>query len=155
MFPPAGRTYSADFEKVARDSEPSFLDSTIKGSPLLLFVIYNTRKRAAASEGDVLGILSLGCAMENMWLMAESLGIGFQIMSTFTGDLIEKEVKQLLSIPDNMKISFACRLGYPLSPAFKYLRVRRDLADFSHHNQFGTRLKRSGPCDHYIINLVA
>ena len=30
------------------------------------------RKRAPASEGDALGIMSLGCVMQNMWLMAES-----------------------------------------------------------------------------------
>ena len=33
------------------------------------------------SPGDVLGMMSLGCVMENMWLMAESLGIRFHILA--------------------------------------------------------------------------
>lgn len=48
-------------------------------SPVLLVVVYVPGKRAPASEGDFLGIISLGCAMENMWLTAESLGIGLHI----------------------------------------------------------------------------
>jgi nitroreductase len=76
----------------------------------VLIVVYDTRKRAPASEGDFLGIMSLGCVMENMWIMATSLGIGFQIMS-----------------------------GYPSSKGSKYLRVRRNVEDFTHHNKFGSK----------------
>jgi hypothetical protein len=36
-----------------------------------------------------------------------------------------------------MKIAFACSLGYPAEPANPYLRVRRELEDFVHHNEFG------------------
>jgi len=101
--------------------------------------VYDSRKRAPASEGDVLGVLGLGCVMENMWLVAQELGVGFQIMSVF-GDYrgVGEEVKRILGIPDYMKISFACRLGYPASaPARKSLRVRRDVGTFAHHNRFG------------------
>ena len=48
----------------------------IVSSSAILFILYDPSRRAPASEGDFLGILSLGCAMENMWLMANSLGIG-------------------------------------------------------------------------------
>ncbi len=67
---------------------------------MLLIVIYDARKRAPASEGDVLGLISLGCVMENMWLMAHVLGIGFQVMSVFSGDLEEEKVKKILEIPE-------------------------------------------------------
>jgi nitroreductase len=140
MFPPAWRTPGADFDEVARNSELAALRETMKDCPLVLIVLYDPSRRAPASEGDVLGILSLGCAMENMWLMAQSMGIGFQIMSTFSGNLIEKQVKPILGIPELLKISFAVRLGYPKAAAFKYLRVRRDMEDFAHHNRFGARL---------------
>ena len=140
MFPAAWRTPGAKFDEVARESGPSFLRDTIKDSPTVLIVAYDARKRAPASDGDVLGFISLGCAMENMWLMAQSLGIGCQIMSVFSGNAVEKQVKQILDIPEYMKIGFAARLGYPASAAFKYVRVRRDLADFAHHNRFGARL---------------
>jgi nitroreductase len=106
---------------------------------VLLIVIYDPKKRAPASEGDVLGFMSLGCVMENMWLMAQSLGIGFMIMSVFSADSIEDEVKRVLNIPENVKIAYACRLGYPVSAPAKYLRVRRDVEDFTHCNRFGDR----------------
>ena len=91
----------------------SFLRETIRGSPVVLVVIYDPEKRAPASEGDVLGFMSLGCVMENMWLMAQALGIGFTIMSVFSANSMETEVKRVLHIPENLKIAYACRLGYP------------------------------------------
>jgi nitroreductase len=138
MFPPSWRT-PGDWSKVARESEPSALDHTIKGSPTVLIVIYDTRKRAPASEGDVLGFISLGCVMENIWLTAQALGISLQIMSVFSGDLVEEEVKKILQIPEHMGIAYAVRLGYPVSKPSQPLRVRRDVAELAHHNQFGNR----------------
>jgi hypothetical protein len=60
-------------------------------------------------------------------------------MSVFSANAVEKEVKRILDIPENMKIAFACRLGYPISAPIKYLRVRRDVEDFAHHNRFGNK----------------
>jgi nitroreductase len=77
--------------------------------------------------------------MENMWLMANSLGISFHVVSALGTGPIAKEVKKILNIPDRLKIPFAFRLGYPVSSPAKYLRVRRDVEDFSHHNQYGNR----------------
>ncbi len=136
MFPPSWRT-PGDWHKISQESEPSSLGDNIKGSPMLLIVIYDPRKRAPASEGDVLGAMSLGCVMENMWLMAQELGIGFHILSVFSGNAMEREVKQILEVPEWMKIAFGCRLGYPASKPAKYLRVRRNVESFSHHNHFG------------------
>jgi nitroreductase len=136
MFPPTWTDPSKVDEAVR---ETSFLNRTIRSSPVLLIVIYDPKKRAPASEGDVLGMMSLGCVMENMWLVAQSLGIGFMIMSVFSADSIENEVKRVLNIPENVKIAYACRLGYPVSAPAKYLRVRRDVEDFTHHNRFGNR----------------
>jgi nitroreductase len=109
----------------------------MKGSPTMLVVVYDTRKRAPASEGDVLGTLSLGCVMENMWLMAQRLGIGFQIMSVFSGPE-QKEIKKVLKIPEHLAVSFAIRLGYP-SVGSPYLRVRRDSESFTYRNVYGKR----------------
>ena len=137
-FPPLWRD-PAKLDEVARESTPSSLKDTIRNSPVLLIVIYDSRKRAPASAGDVLGFISLGCVMENMWLMARSLGISLQIMSVFSADKVEKEVKRVLHIPEYMKIAFASRLGYPISMPAKYLRVRRDVEDFTHYNRFGNK----------------
>jgi len=137
-FPPSWRD-PAKLEEVVRESAQQHLSQTINGSPTLLIVVYDSRKRAPASKGDVLGLLSLGCLMENMWLVAQSLGIGFQVMSVFSGELVERSVKRLLGIPEHMKIAYAIRLGYPIRKQTSYLRVRRDMAGVVHHNQYEAR----------------
>ena len=57
-------------------------------------------------------------------------------MSVFAaeGD-VEKQLKELLSIPDNQKIAFAIRLGYPVITT-DYLRVRRNVEEFAFLNGF-------------------
>ena len=137
MFPPDWVDPSKIAE-VVRKATPMPLTQSIRGCPTLLIVIYDSRKRAPASHGDVLGFMSLGCVMENMWLMAQSLGISLQILSAFAAPPVESEIKKLLGFPEYMKIAYTCRIGYPTSAA-KYFRVRRDIEDFTHHNQFGNK----------------
>jgi len=139
MFPPAWRTPEAKPDKAANDETVSRFGKVIQTSPALLIVVYDPRKRAPASEGDFLGIISLGCLMENMWLMASSLGVGCHVMSVLSADPVEKEVKKILNIPKHLKIAFTFRLGYPISTTGKYLRVRREVEDFTHHNRFGSK----------------
>ncbi|MCX6001270.1 MAG: nitroreductase family protein [Chloroflexi bacterium] len=138
MFPLSWR--NPDFKLSEAEKKAVWpLDKSFPTGPVLLIVVYDPDKRAPASEGDFLGIISLGCVMENMWLMANSLGIGFHIMSVLGADPVAKEVKRILDIPKQLKIAFACRLGYPVSEPAKYLRVRRDVEDFTHHNRFGNK----------------
>jgi len=135
-FPQSWRDPSK-LDDAVRENAHQHLSQTINGSPTLLIVVYDSRKRAPASKGDFLGILSLGCLMENMWLVAESLEIGFQVMSVFSGEAVERSVKRLLGIPEHMRIAYAVRLGYPLRKPAKYLRVRRDVEGVAHHNRYG------------------
>ena len=135
-FPPDWRD-PARLDKAVHESRPSPLNQRVRGSPMLLIVVYDARKRAPASEGDVLGFISLGCVMENMSLMAQSVGISVQVLSVFSGDAVEKEVKRILNVPEYMKVAFALRLGYPVSAPVRSLRVRRDAERFTHHNRFG------------------
>ena len=67
------------------------------------------------------------------------MGIGFQVMSVFSGELVERSVKRLLSIPEHMKIAYAIRLGYPIHKPTPYLRVRRDIDAIAHHNRYGAK----------------
>ena len=136
-FPPAWREASK-LDQAVKDVRPSPLSYAIKDSQSILIILYDSRKRAPASEGDVLGFLSLGCVMENMWLMAQSLGIGFQIVSTFSNEPVAKELKKILDIPSYMVIGFSVRLGYPPQQG-KYLRVRREIKDFTHLNKYGNK----------------
>ena len=106
--------------------------------PALLIVLYDRSRRAPASEGDFLGIMSIGCVLENMWLMASSLGIGFHVVSSLSGYYAEGEIRRILNIPAHLSIAVSFRLGYPKTPV-NYLRVRRDTGDFVHHNNFGNK----------------
>jgi nitroreductase len=124
--------------QVARETPPMPVTQYLRGSPMLLIVLYDSRKRAPASAGDVLGFMSLGCLMENMWLMAQSLGVSLQIISSFATAPIEQEIKHLLGVPEPHKIAFTCRLGYPTAP-IKTLRVRREIEDFTRHNNFANK----------------
>jgi len=135
QFPQSWRD-ATKIDSAVKNLSPSPLSYTIKDSPSVIILLYDSRKRAPASEGDILGFLSLGCVMQNMWLMSESLGVGFQIMSAFSSETIADKIKQTLNIPNHLNIAFAIRLGYPVSQN-RYLRVRRDIDDFTHHNKFG------------------
>ncbi|HXD78606.1 MAG TPA: nitroreductase family protein [Puia sp.] len=106
--------------------------------PMLVLMLYNPARRAPASAGDFLGVMSLGCVLENMWLVSASLGLGLHVVSALSGETVEPAVKTLLHIPDQLRIAIAFRLGYPLA-APDYLRVRRDTGDFVHFNRFGRK----------------
>ncbi len=134
MFPPSWRNPDFRLDEIDEE-EIASTQRPMPASPILLLVVYDPSRRAPGSEGDFLGIVSLGCVMENMWLTAESLGIGLHIVSSLSS---EPEVKKILGIPDDLSIAFSCRLGYPVSEPAKYLRVRRDVKDFTHHNRFAT-----------------
>ena len=138
QFPPSWRKPNITEKDIARDDHNSFMGEEIKSSPVLAIVLYDFTKRAPASEGDFLGAISLGCVMENMWLMANSLGIGFHILSALSEGGIEKKLRKMLNIPNNMKIAYSFRLGYPVSSE-KYLRVRRPVKGFTHTNIYTTK----------------
>jgi nitroreductase len=133
MFPPEWR--DPDFALKATDQDAiASRQRALSDSPVLLVVVYDPSTRAPASEGDFLGIISLGCVMENVWLAAESMGIGVQIVSSLGSG---PEVKRILGIPEELVVAFSVRLGYPLSEPAEYLRVRRNVEDFTHINQYG------------------
>ncbi len=140
MFPPSWLSPGAEPEKPA-DLEHGFLDATMRSCPVVLIVVYDTRRRAPASEGDFLGIMSLGCVLQNIWLVAEELGLGLQVMSVFSAGHVEDELRRILSIPEHLKIAFACRIGYPAAPPGRYLRVRREIPRFAHRNSYGAQLQ--------------
>ena len=138
MFPPFMRNPGGKIDAETGEQLAAFQSRLIQTSSALIIVLYDPSKRAPASEGDFLGIISLGCVMENMWLMASSLGIGFHVVSAISSPPVAKEIVNLLHIPKNFQIAFSARLGHPAGPV-KYLRVRREIKDFTHHNSFGNK----------------
>ena len=139
MFPPSWLNPHAEPEEAA-DLEHGFLDNTMRSCPVVLIVVYDTCRRAPASEGDFLGIMSLGCVLQNIWLTAEELGLALQVMSVFSAGHVQDQLRGILSIPDHLKIAFACRIGYPAVTPGRYLRVRREIRQFTHRNVYGSHL---------------
>ncbi|MFX1371328.1 MAG: nitroreductase family protein [Promethearchaeota archaeon] len=138
-FPPVLRNPDLKLDNSTRTELASFMGRSIQSTSILLIIIYNPLKRAPASPGDFLGIIGLGCVIENMWLMAHSIGIAFHIISSLNMDVVEKEIKTLLNIPNQLKIAFGVRLYYALSTSSKYLRVRREIEDFVYYNKFNQK----------------
>jgi len=128
QFPPEWLSDDAQQGKLIEP--PSPLGEQVEHGPALLIVTYDPSCRAPASDGDFLGAISLGCMIENMWLMATAFGVDFHIISSLANEPLATNVKQLLGIAPNLAIALSCRLGYPLGDEPARLRVRRDLTDF-------------------------
>jgi nitroreductase len=133
MFPASW--HEPDAERTAGSgARHIYLGRTISACAALLIVVYDRRMRQ--SEGDTLGIMSLGCVMQNLWLMAESLGISMQILSAVGEHEIADRVRDILAVPRHMSIAFAARLGYPATASESHYRVRRRIEDFTHRNRY-------------------
>lgn len=140
MFPAAWmnpKIKKADISSFDRDL---FMQKEFSSTPVLSIVLCDPSRRAPASGGDFPGIISLGCVMENMWLMANSLGISFHIVSSLSNGPIEKSIKKLLNIPKNLIIAYSFRPVYAGKP-YKYLRLRREVSDFTYDNKYGENIK--------------
>jgi nitroreductase len=132
MFPAAWQT--PDFKADALEqSGISSRQRALLAAPVMLVVVYDPSRRAPASEGDFLGIISLGCLMQNLWLEAEALGLGVQIVSSLAD---AGSLKDILGIPEDLRVAFSVRLGYPVREPDDYLRVRRDVEDFAFYNRY-------------------
>jgi len=143
MFPPSWLNPEEPLSG-ADAPEHALLGHAISSAPLVMIVLHDSTRRAPASEGDVLGMISLGCVMQNMWLMAEALGISMQILSVLSGQQVEEELRRILEFPEHLKVAFGARLGYPLEPPESALRVRRDIGDFTHRNSFAASYEDHG-----------
>ena len=89
---------------------------------------------------------SMSAAFIQMILAATSLGFGTQYITLTSSIIKEKKIKQLLKIPDYIKIYDTLAIGYPAyNPRKKYLR---DLNDIIHYERYDTAKAQS---DKYII----
>lgn len=138
-FPPSWLDPPSWGEAAASDFTRS-LSEELQGCPTLLVVLYDERRRAPASKGDVLGFIGLGCVLENMWLSAQERGIGFQVLATLADGEVEPALRAILRVPAPWRVAFGVRLGFPVNEARAEVRVRRDIEDFAHRNVYGRRV---------------
>jgi nitroreductase len=120
-------------------SQLTFLERAIGDTPLMMIVLYDGTKRAPGSEDDSVGLIGLGCVLENMWLVCESQQLGLHVLTVVGDGPVEQKLKEILHVPDCMKIAFACSIGYATDPAACYTRVRREVKDFVHYNDFDSK----------------
>ena len=78
-------------------------------------------------------------AGQNMILAAWSLGVG----SCWVTNFYEDGVKELLGVPQRMKLVTVLPFGYPTEPRTTRRKIRRPIDEILHYEKFGTsnRLK--------------
>jgi nitroreductase len=138
MFPLAWQKPNIKKSDITEADRNTFMEEELNSTPVLGIVLYDPTRRAPDSKGDFLGIVSLGCVMENMWLMASALGMHFHIVSSLSSKAMEKEIKKLLHIPKPLVIAYSFRLGFAKHD-HQYLRVRREVEDFAYQNIYGSK----------------
>lgn len=78
-------------------------------------------------------LVDLGIAIENMALAAWDLGIG----SCCIGAFIEKDVKTVLRIPENLRVVTLLTLGY--ADEEQRIKNRKSLEEIVHYNMYGQK----------------
>lgn len=86
--------------------------------------------------------IDVALAMENMVLVATSLGLGTCCVGSFN----EKEVKTVLKIPENFEVLIMLAVGYPgnnidlSSKLLNIVRTRKSLSDVASEEEYGKLL---------------
>lgn len=95
----------------------------IGGSPLLLAALLTKEEYKPGELSGYYCTLSLGMAIEHVWLMTGELGMGIQFVST-PMEIPEawEELKSVLQVPDDLELMAIYRLGY-LPPAKQRPRI--------------------------------
>jgi nitroreductase len=91
-------------ERLSRAAEKGL--PTVDTAPY--FIVIAERKGMPANQKQ-----SMAHAMENMWLKATALGLGFQLISATTMMAANKEFMGLLGLTDGKYEIDACVIGYP------------------------------------------
>jgi nitroreductase len=85
----------------------------VGASPLILAALLKKDEYIPGELSGFYCVLSLGMAIENIWLTTAELGMGIQFVST-PMEIPEawEELKRLFKVPDDMELMAVYRLGY-------------------------------------------
>jgi nitroreductase len=116
----------------------------IEGSPLLLAALLSKDEYRPGELSGFYCTLSLGMAIEHIWLMTTELGMGIQFVST-PMEIPEawQELKRIMKVPDDMELMAVYRLGY-LPPD----RQRPRIDWSSAHRKRLSQLAFRNTCEH-------
>lgn len=85
----------------------------VGASPLLLAAMLKKDEYIPGELSGFYCVLSLGMAIENIWLMTGELGMGIQFVSTpMEIPNAWQELKALFKVPDDLELMAVYRLGY-------------------------------------------
>ena len=85
----------------------------VANSPLILAVLLTKEEYKPNELSGYYCLLSMGMAVENIWLTCGDLGMGIQFVST-PMEVPEAwdEIKSILQVPDDLELMALYRLGY-------------------------------------------
>lgn len=85
----------------------------VSDSPLLLGFMLRKEEYRPGEKSGIYSLISMGAALQNIWLTATSLGIGLQFVST-PMEIPENwnKILQILKVPDTHELMAVYRLGY-------------------------------------------
>lgn len=85
----------------------------IEQSPLIIAVLLTKEEYRPGEMSALYCTLSLGMAIEHIWLMCTELNMGIQFISTPMEDPVAwDEIKGLLKVPEDLELMAVYRLGY-------------------------------------------
>jgi nitroreductase len=127
-------------KKLVEELSQAFSESNqvIKDAPVILF----TCARAVDDvirNGREYYLFDIGLAVGNMLLAATDLGLVTHLMTAFD----EAQVKQILQLPDDVRVVVATPLAYPLEASYDEaarerlsMRTRKDLKELVYYNRW-------------------
>lgn len=85
----------------------------VTNSPLLLGFMLKKEEYQPGEKSGIYSLISMGAALQNMWLTATSLGIGLQFVST-PMEIPENwdKILKILKVPETHELMAVYRLGY-------------------------------------------
>lgn len=82
-------------------------------SPVLLAFLLKKEEYKPGVKSGIYSLISMGAALQNIWLTATSLGMGLQFVSTpMEVEENWNKILKLLKIPDSHELMAVYRLGY-------------------------------------------
>lgn len=118
----AREEYLAELKSPAPVARPNSSPSPIESAPLVLVACAHPRESGDCREMDYY-LVDMGIAVENLMLEAANQGLGSVCVALFR----ESTVKELLGIPENIRVVALVPVGYPAQPPRP--QSRREVSD--------------------------
>jgi nitroreductase len=113
----------------------SMLGLQLDSHQTLIFGVSDLNRYRTGSTAERLTLMSLGCVIENLWLAAEAIGLGFNMLTILCDGPTQHRLKPILHLPAAMEIAFVCAVGYPKQVESRKT-ARRTLEEFVHRGVY-------------------